>query len=376
METGNIAGNTRRFMKMKKLSVSALSSRMGMGSATLSNILNGKSEPKSSTLLKLADALGVSLVDLLSESPALNNVRFRSCKLSAREKAERDQTIISTAQWLEDYNYLEKELDEKKDYSLDNLADHNGRDGKKSLAEKVRKAFRINDPKEPVYDFVNSIENAGIKLRIYNFGYKKSFGLSVGKDEKGPAIIINSHPEISVERQLFTIAHELGHLLMHQNTYGSATGNAREDENQEKEADEFAGHLLLPDEGLRREWNESGGLHWVDAVLRIKKIYKVSYITVLKRLAQLDNNLDYGDLIKNFAVYYKRLHNHDLKNHYEPDALSRNDLVEDRFSRLVREAYEKEIISLSRAAEILGVSMDSMRELLVSWKEMPVEFRS
>ena len=51
----------------------------------------------------------------------------------------------------------------------------------------------------------------------------------------------------------------------------------------------------------------------------------------------------------------------------EPDYLSPSDFAEDRRYRLVREAVEKEKISVARAAEILGLSLRQMRDLSKDW---------
>lgn len=51
----------------------------------------------------------------------------------------------------------------------------------------------------------------------------------------------------------------------------------------------------------------------------------------------------------------------------EPEDLSPADFMEDRLLRLVRRAIEAEEITLSRGAEILGLSMQEMRQLSVSW---------
>ena len=51
----------------------------------------------------------------------------------------------------------------------------------------------------------------------------------------------------------------------------------------------------------------------------------------------------------------------------EPKRLSSDDFVEDRLSRLVRAALEKEQISLSRAAEILELDLKTMRSWVASW---------
>ena len=42
--------------------------------------------------------------------------------------------------------------------------------------------------------------------------------------------------------------------------------------------------------------------------------------------------------------------------------------MEERYSRLVRDAYEQELISLGRAGEMLNLSIYQMRTLVRSWQ--------
>jgi predicted HTH domain antitoxin len=44
--------------------------------------------------------------------------------------------------------------------------------------------------------------------------------------------------------------------------------------------------------------------------------------------------------------------------------------MEERFARFVREAYEREIISMSRAGEMLNLSIMEMRALVRTWREL------
>jgi len=53
----------------------------------------------------------------------------------------------------------------------------------------------------------------------------------------------------------------------------------------------------------------------------------------------------------------------------EPDEMSPNAFVQDRLYKLVRKAVEKQVITLSRAAEILDISVQEMRRLSQSWLE-------
>lgn len=48
------------------LSISAFAEKVGITQANMSNIVNGKSNPKMETLEKIAKALGVSVVELFS----------------------------------------------------------------------------------------------------------------------------------------------------------------------------------------------------------------------------------------------------------------------------------------------------------------------
>ncbi|MDA3939468.1 MAG: ImmA/IrrE family metallo-endopeptidase [Spirochaetia bacterium] len=364
----NIGDNIRRRMKMDGLTIAKLSAQMGIGTATLSNILNGKSEPKSSTLIKFAEAFNININALLEDSPQLNTLRFRTAKsLSGREKAEREQIRFDTAIWLKNYRYLEDSLDIVTKNKLESILEKDPNNAAKIARKNL---FNLKDEKQPVYDIANLIEDAGIKLKIHNFGFKRTNGLSVGSQDEGPAIVVNSESKIPIERQIFTIAHELGHLILHSDSYKDP--KEIEDENEENEANQFAGSFLLPEEGLKEEWEESKGLHWVDAVLRIKKIYKVSYQTVLKRLCQI-NERNKDSVYRNFAIAYKILYNHDLKNFYEPDALAKSDLMEDRFACLVKKAYEQEFISLSRAGEMLDLSLLDMRDRAKAWQENPID---
>ena len=109
----------------------------------------------------------------------------------------------------------------------------------------------------PSVIFSDLMGDAGIKLRIRPFGFKKTFGLSVGDADGGPAIVVNSEKGISIERQIFTIAHELGHLVLHKTSYQNCV--EVENKEEEDEANAFAGAFLVPEAALKKEWEESRG---------------------------------------------------------------------------------------------------------------------
>src|SRR5207245_1218913 len=119
----------------------------------------------------------------------------------------------------------------------------------------------------------------GVKVCAMRIASDAFFGLSVAKSDGGPAIAVNVWDRISVERWIFTAAHELGHLLLHFSAYDVA--RTAEDKSEENEANQFASHFLMPDDVFRSEWDEARGHGLVDRVFKVKRIFHVSYRTVL-----------------------------------------------------------------------------------------------
>jgi Zn-dependent peptidase ImmA (M78 family) len=141
-----------------------------------------------------------------------------------------------------------------------------------------------------------------------------------------------------------------------------------ENENEENEANIFAGHFLMPDGSVRKEWNDAFGLHPVDRVMKVKSIFRVSYKTILRRL--IDNGVADANIWAkfNFAFQNNSIKSFSLKrNHsqaHQKFGMERFDFYEDRLSLLTRQTVEAEAISISRGAEILQISIEEMMELL------------
>jgi hypothetical protein len=80
---------------------------------------------------------------------------------------------------------------------------------------------------------------------------------------------------------------------------------------------------------------------------------------------------------KQFNVAYKGLFSRNLAFKQEPHSLRAGepsnlddmDFISDRFNRLVRKAIEEEKISISKAAEIMRISVSQMREQIIAWQE-------
>lgn len=94
-----------------------------------------------------------------------------------------------------------------------------------------------------------------------------------------PLIVLNSDKG-STSRARWDVAHEVGHLVMHQN-------RPEGDEGREREADRFASSFLLPREAFCREFPVSRRIDWA-AVFRLKARWKVSAAAIVRRAHDLD----------------------------------------------------------------------------------------
>jgi len=383
MEQKIIGNNLRRIREARGLSQEKAAELSGISRPAYRNIETGESTPKVSTLQSIADGLGVKLQDLIIPVRTLEKVRFRALK----RMNSREQILNEVARWLDDFNYLEDLLQNKKNYLFENLAHRlssmqAGTERAKRAAEMAREELDQHS-KESVRDIAGLLESSGIKLYPISLASDGFFGLSVSELDGGPAVAVNVWERISVERWIFSAAHELGHLLLHLDAYN--VDESQEDDSQETEANTFASYFLMPARAFESEWEETYGLAFVDRVLKVKRIFQVSYKTVLYRLAERDGNSVWGK----FQAAYKSRTGKTLKimdepdalpprsflqsmaevlRSQEPDSLSASDFIEDRLSRLVRLAIETDKITLSRGAEILRLDLESMRERVSSWE--------
>jgi Zn-dependent peptidase ImmA (M78 family)/DNA-binding XRE family transcriptional regulator len=350
-----LAQNVRRIRNAKKMSQSDLAEKAGLSVPAIKNLELAKSEPRMNTMHAIANALEVKTGILFTPVHALTVVRFRSSK----RMQNRANIIAQVSRWLSDFNYLEGLLDKPTFFTFKARTKPGSKDFIVLVAEHFRKTIGLKST-EPIYNICGLLEHAGVKVLPLSVASVGFFGMSVGEEDGGPAVIVNVWERISVERRIFSAAHELGHLVLHSSAFD--INKANEIEQEEKDAHCFASHFLMPNEGFMKAWQDSAGLNFVDRVMKLKCIYRVSYETVLYRL--VENKIVDDDIRKNFGLFFQQRYNRKLKIHEEPYALKKFDFYEDRFKRLAREAVEKEKISLSRGAEILGVDIKELHELL------------
>jgi len=178
-----------------------------------------------------------------------------------------------------------------------------------------------------------------------------------------PVIMVNNSN--SFTRQLFTLIHELGHLLF--GVYGLTDVDEqyieymdRDDKQLEIRCNKFASHFLVPDESFARgvRMFKSKG---VSAVSELAKKYSVSREVILRRL--LDHGLisatDYTTLSTEWNNEYLRTGNRSGGNYY----LTQLAYLGEGFTRLVFENYQAGRVTKSEAAAHLNVKARNLDKL-------------
>ena len=338
MDQQILAQNIRRLRVGRNFSQKALAEASGLSLPAIKNLESAKTEPRISSLEAIARALDTKFQELFTPVRQLKTVRFRSNK----RMQNRENILAEIAIWLDNFNYLERELNERIPYKFVDDCEHAHTDIA-ACASFCRKILGLKD-EEPIYDICGLLESAGVKVYPVGLASDGFFGLSVGNEDGGPAIIVNTWGRISVERQIFSAAHELGHLVLHKCAFDVSV--SEENKEEEHEADLFAGHFLLPDKGFRLEWNEAAGLPVVDRVMKIKRIFRVSYKTILARLVE-QKCVDSTIWMKFNVAFHNRF---DRKLSFreepmaiepsEPYGMQRFDFYEDRYKLLTRKAIE------------------------------------
>jgi Zn-dependent peptidase ImmA (M78 family)/transcriptional regulator with XRE-family HTH domain len=137
------------------------------------------------------------------------------------------------------------------------------------IARKVRATWRL--PPGPLGNLTRTIEDAwGLVVRE-DFRSPKVDALSQWLPGIPPMFFINESSP--ADRMRFSLAHELGHIVMHQ----------IQTDDMEKEADRFAAEILMPEESIKPHLMEIT----LPKLAALKQHWRVSMNALLKRACDL-----------------------------------------------------------------------------------------
>lgn len=190
---------------------------------------------------------------------------------SVRTKLNSNNKIIA---------YLVDQLNESVDFPDFNFTPLNPEDYTPEQIAKHTRNFLGLKKDEPVKNIFHLLENNGIVVVELDEPEQKFDGVSIKTDNGNALIIINKH--FSNDRKRFTLAHELGHTLMH-NMGNFPEQNYRTQAEKENEANRFAAEFLMPAEVVQHQLR---GMNLYD-LAPLKKYWYTSKAALIKRAKDL-----------------------------------------------------------------------------------------
>ena len=139
-------------------------------------------------------------------------------------------------------------------------------------ARTLRREWQL--PAGPVARLVEVIEEAGGFVLLRDLGTRKLDAASQWATEEAPLFLLNQ--QAPTDRLRWSLAHELGHIVMHTEPGSSSV--------QERQADEFASEFLMPASNIRAELQ--GGVD-LNKLLSLKQQWGVSMAALARRAMSL-----------------------------------------------------------------------------------------
>ncbi len=335
--------------KRSGLSLRSLSADMGgiVSAQAIGKYERGEMVPSSAVAIALAEALEVPLSHLLSPSRvSLDSVEFRKlASTRARDRAVVEGEVLDHVDrylQVEEILGIDTSEGEEPDgapYRINAVKDT------ECVAASIRSYWNLGGG--PIPDITSLLEERGIK--VFKFSLPGSVdGLSSRVRRLGGAdvpVVVCSTTK-SLERQRFTIAHELGHLLL----------RIPSDVPEEKACNRFAGAFLAPEEELVREVGRRRLNFGFAELVEIKQMFGISAASLVVRMRELGiiTQSTYEDIFSGIGSSWRT---------DEPCPLEREESPT-RFRRLCLRALAENEISESKAAELLRLRVSEIEAIM------------
>ncbi|MGO1503319.1 MAG: helix-turn-helix domain-containing protein [Marinobacter sp.] len=340
----------RRARVLKGMSLQQVADQLGdISKQALSKYEQGKDTPNSTRIIQLADILGVNPEYFFrSDSVELGEVDFR--KHSSFGKKQQEAVKEQVREHLERYLAAESVFEsESPSNGFTQWAERfpiSCVDDIERAAEDLRQGWNLGT--NPIGNLTETLEENGVKV-VGLKAHEKFDGLCAVVNAGADAVIV-SNTDRSGERQRFNLAHELGHLVME---LPEAIHGTRDEENW---CHRFAGALLFPASQVRATFGHSRKRVLLQEFLLAKEEWGVSIQAILRRL------LDLGIVQPAFYQNTFRFWSSKGYRKSEPKPLPPENSYHLR--QLLYRALAEGLVTPSRAAELLGVGLKEIEDVI------------
>ncbi len=327
----------------KGYSLERLAHEIGVTKQGISKYELARSMPSSGVLVRLAHALGVKPEFFLRpDSVAINKVEFR--KRSALKAKEKKALEAQLKEWIERYLEVERLLGLEQSARFKLPPQQKRRVSEpmdvEQAAVEMRRFWKLG--LDPIESMTALLDEKGVKILSVE-GYKAFDALTLYADSN-PVVAVKK--DIPGDRQRFSLAHELGHLAL----------AVSPDVDEEKAAHRFAAAFLVPEEVARRELGRSRRSR-----LDLAELHVLKHKYGLSMQAWVCRARDLGIITKAQAGRMFRVFRARAWHLCEPGSEVAAEEPSKRMELLVMRALAEDLITQSRAAELLGESVNDIR---------------
>ncbi len=325
-----IGQRIKQARKAKQISLRNLAAKAEVSAMAISKYERNLDAPGSGVLLRLAKALDVSVDFLLR--PYTVSVQLQAYRKHATLGIKEQEAIrMRIQEWLERYLEIESFFpDERRTVSL-SVYSIQSIEQVEDTALTLRKEWNLG--LDPIENLTQLLEDQGVKVGVVS-GFDHFDSCTFMADG---IPVIASKADLPGDRQRFNLGHELGHLVL----------DIREGLDPESVCHRFVGAFLVPAEVARFE------LGCRRTTLDMSELYLLKHKYGMSMQAWIYRAKDLGIITENTAA---RLFQHFRANGWhrqEPgDALPAEKPL--RMERLIYRALAEDLISRSKAQELLG----------------------
>ena len=328
----SIGERIKQARRANNYSLRKLADETGVSAMAISKYERDMDVPSSSVLQRLSQVLQVK-VDFFFRPSTVSVQLLAYRKHAALGVKEQEAIQMRIQDWVERYLEVEGLFHEEqhsahlprwKVTSLDEVED---------LALKLRDDWHLGY--DPIENLVQLFEDRGIKVGIIS-GFEH-FDACTFEVDGDPVIVTKG--ELPCDRQRFNLGHELGHLIL----------DIQGDLKPEQAANRFVGAFLVPAATARFELGASRTNLGINELFILKHKYGLSmqaWIYRAKDLSIISENTA-KRLFQQFRIndWYRK--EPDYKIPYKSEKPK-------RMKRLIYRALVEDLISHSRAQELLG----------------------
>ncbi|MGM9543272.1 MAG: ImmA/IrrE family metallo-endopeptidase [Candidatus Limivicinus sp.] len=277
------------------LTVAELADRVGCQRQTLSMYEISKSQPTDKeAVVRLAKELDFPVKYFYEYSNVFSSgtVYFRS--LLTTNKKYRSEQIIKMEYLSQIYSLLQDYVEFPAFDPIDLPDDATP----EQAAYALRKEWGLG--KNPIDNLISVVEQHGILVTSFSTSTNDvdAFSQFMGTADTSTYIIAYSNNKTSAARIHFDIAHELGHICLHEWSEDIEDISREEFKKKEREANDFAAAFLLPEETFRKDAER--GPQTITYYKQLKKKWKVSIAAMIRRAEKLGiiSTDDYQNLMR------------------------------------------------------------------------------